>query len=108
RDALLSLVRDEVNVRDVELIGDESDLVDRRGKALPPKIGKRLSAHITCVMAAAREGAVEFNADGSVTLAGVTLAPDEVEIHATPRPGQVGAGDGGLVGVLYTGLYPRR
>ena len=38
-------------------------------------------------MAAAREGAVEFHEDGSVTLAGVTLAPDEVEIQATPRPG---------------------
>ena len=32
-------------------------------------------------------GAVEFHADGSVTLGGVTLAADEVEIQATPRPG---------------------
>jgi len=67
RDALLSLVRDEVNVRDVELIGDESDLVDRRVKVLLPKIGKRLGAQIPAVMAAAREGAVEFNPDGSVS-----------------------------------------
>ena len=106
RDALLSLVRDEVNVRDVELIGDESDLVDRRVKVLLPKIGKRLGAQIPAVMAAAREGAVEFNPDGSVTLAGVTLAPDEVEIHATPRPGTVVAGDEGLVVVLDTELTP--
>jgi hypothetical protein len=55
-------------------------------------------------MAAAREGAVEFNADGSVTLAGVT-SPDEVEIHATPRPGTVVAGDEGLV-VVSTRLTP--
>ena len=106
RDALLSLVRDEVNVRDVELIGDESDLVDRRVKVLLPKIGKRLGAQIPAVMAAAREGAVEFNPDGSVTHAGVTLAPDEVEIHATPRPGTVVAGDEGLVVVLDTELTP--
>ena len=30
RDALLDLVRDELNVKAVELIGDEHDLVDRR------------------------------------------------------------------------------
>jgi isoleucyl-tRNA synthetase len=106
RDALLSLVRAEVNVRDVELIGDESDLVDRRVKVLLPKIGKRLGAQIPAVMAAARDGAVEFHADGSVTLGGVTLAPDEVEIHATPRPGTVVAGDEGLVIVLDTELTP--
>src|SRR6185503_18487256 len=106
RDALLSLVRDEVNVRDVELIGDESDLVDRRVKPLLPKIGKRLGAQIPAVMEAAREGAATFNADGSVTLAGQTLAPDEVEILATPRPGTVVAGDEGLVVVLDTELTP--
>jgi isoleucyl-tRNA synthetase len=106
RDALLDLVRDEVNVRDVELIGDESDLVDRRVKPLLPKIGKRLGARIPAVMAAAREGAATFNADGSVTLAGQTLAPDEVEILATPRPGTVVAGDEGLVVVLDTELTP--
>ena len=44
RDALLSLIRDEVNVREVELIGDESELVERRVKPLLPKIGKRLGA----------------------------------------------------------------
>ena len=106
RDALLALVRDEVNVRSVELIGDDSDLVDRRVKPLLPKIGKRLGAAIPAVMAAAREGNVEFRADGSVTLAGETLAQDEVEILATPRPGTVVAGDEGLVVVLDTELTP--
>ena len=41
-------------------------------------------------MAAARDGEVEFHADGSVTLAGHELAADEVEIQATPRPGHRG------------------
>jgi isoleucyl-tRNA synthetase len=106
RDALLALVRDEVNVRSVELIGDESDLVERRVKPLLPKIGKRLGSAIPAVMAAARDGAVVFNADGSVTLAGVTLAPDEVEILATPRPGTAVAGDEGLVVVVDMELTP--
>ena len=57
-------------------------------------------------MAAARDGAVEIHADGSVTLAGVTLAPDEVEIQATPRPGTAVAHDEGLVVVIDTELTP--
>nr|MBA2300863.1 class I tRNA ligase family protein [Chloroflexota bacterium] len=105
-DELHELFADEVNVQDVELIADGSELVDRRVKPLLPKIGKRLGAAIPAVMAAAREGAVEIGEDGSVTLAGVTLAPDEVEIQATPRPGTAVAEDDGLVVVLDTELTP--
>jgi isoleucyl-tRNA synthetase len=57
-------------------------------------------------MAAARSGAVHFEADGSVSLAGVTLAPDEVEVQATPRPGTAVAENDGLVVVLDTELTP--
>jgi isoleucyl-tRNA synthetase len=104
REALLDLVRDEVNVKWIELIGDESDLVDRRVKPLLPKIGKKLGGAIPAVMAAAREGRFEILADGSVRLGGVTLASDEVEIQATPRPGTAVAHDEGLVVVIDTEL----
>ena len=106
RDELLALVRDEVNVKSIELIGDESALVDRRVKPLLPKIGKKLGAAIPAVMAAASAGDVEILPDGSVRLAGVTLAPDEVEILATPRPGTAVAHDEGLVVVVDTELTP--
>jgi isoleucyl-tRNA synthetase len=105
-DELLKLFADEVNIQAVELIADGSELVERRVKPLLPKIGKRLGAAIPAVMAAAREGAVEIAEDGSVTLAGVTLAADEVEIQATPRPGTAVAEDDGLVVVLDTALTP--
>ena len=39
-DALLGSFADEVNVKAVELIGDESELVDRRVKPLLPRIGQ--------------------------------------------------------------------
>jgi isoleucyl-tRNA synthetase len=106
RKALLALVADEVNVKAIELIGDESQLVDRRVKPLLPKIGKKLGPKIPEVMAAARDGRLEILADGRVELAGVTLAPDEVEILASPRPGTVVAHDEGLVVVLDTELTP--
>jgi isoleucyl-tRNA synthetase len=104
RDDLLELVRDEINVREVILIGDESELVERRVKPLLPKIGKKHGAAIPAIMAAARENAVEHGEDGSVTLAGVTLLPDEVEILAAPRAGTAVAHDEGLVVVIDTEL----
>jgi isoleucyl-tRNA synthetase len=106
RETLLALAADEVNVKSIEVIGDESELVDRRVKPLLPKIGKKLGAAIPAVMAAARENDVEYLSDGSVRLGGVTLAPDEVEILATPRPGTVVAHDEGLVVVIDTELTP--
>jgi isoleucyl-tRNA synthetase len=106
RDALLGLVAAEVNVKSIELIGDESDLVERRVRVLLPKVGKRLGPRIPEVMAAAREGRFRLSADGSVDLAGVTLAADEVEIQASPKPGTAVAHDHGLVAVIDTRLTP--
>jgi isoleucyl-tRNA synthetase len=105
-EELLDLIADELNVKAVEVIGDDSELVERRVRPLLPKIGKRVGAAIPAVMTAAREGAFEINGDGSVTLGGVTLAPDEVEILATPRPGTAVAHDEGLVVVIDTQLTP--
>jgi len=106
RDELLELVRAETNVKTVELIGDESELVDRGVKVLLPRVGRRLGPKTPGVMAAAREGRFEIRSDGSVVLGDVTLAPDEVEIQATPRPGTAVAHDGGLVAVIDTKLTP--
>jgi isoleucyl-tRNA synthetase len=106
REALLALISEEVNIKSIVLIGDESELVDRRVKPLLPKIGKKLGAAIPAVMTAAREGRFEILADGSVRIAGLTLAPDEVEIQATPRPGTAVAHDEGLVVVIDTELTP--
>jgi len=106
REDALEWYADEINVKVVEVLADGSELVDRRVKPLLPKIGKKLGAAIPAIMSAAREGAVEFHPDGSVTLAGVTLAPDEVEILATPRPGTAVAHDEGLVVVLDTIVTP--
>jgi isoleucyl-tRNA synthetase len=103
---LVELIADELNVKAVHVIGDDSELVERRVRPLLPMIGKRLGATIPAVMTAAREGAFEINADGSVTLGGVTLAPDEVEILASPRPGTAVAHDAGLVVVIDTQVTP--
>ncbi|HET7496316.1 MAG TPA: class I tRNA ligase family protein [Candidatus Limnocylindrales bacterium] len=103
-DDLLAIIASEINVKGLEPIRDGSELVERRVKVLLPKVGKRLGPAIPAVMSAARDGAVDIHPDGSVTLAGVTLAADEVEVQATPRPGTAVAEDDGLVMVLDTDL----
>jgi isoleucyl-tRNA synthetase len=103
--ALLGLLADELNVKEVAVIGDESELVERRVKPLLPVLGSRgRGTQIPAVMAAARSGEVEYLPGGGVRLAGVELAPDEVEILATPRPGTAVAEDDGVVVVIDTTL----
>ncbi len=99
---LLELLTDETNVKQVVVIGDELELVERRVRPLLPKIGKRLGAQTQAVLAAARANEVEYLTDGSVRLAGVELSADEVEIIATPRPGTAVAHDFGIVVVIDT------
>ena len=72
----------EQTKRVVELIGDESELLERRIKPLLPRIGPRLGTRVPEVMAAARAGDFEIRPDGSVLVGEVALAPDEVEIQA--------------------------
>jgi len=103
---LLALLTEELNVKSVEIIGDESELVDRRVKPLLPKIGATYGSQIPAIMAAARANEVDYHEDGSVTLAGITLSPDEVEILATPRAGTAVAHDEGIVVVIDTELTP--
>jgi isoleucyl-tRNA synthetase len=105
-DELLALLAEELNVKSVEVMGNESELVDRRVKPLLPKIGAKHGKAIPAIMAAARANEVEYHDDGSVSLAGITLAPDEVEILATPRPGTAVAHDEGIVVVIDTELTP--
>ncbi len=105
-DELLALLAAELNVKSIEIMDDESELVDRRVKPLLPKIGKKHGAAIPAIMAAARANQVEYGDDGSVTLGGVTLGPDEVEVLATPRAGTAVAHDEGIVVVIDTQLTP--
>jgi isoleucyl-tRNA synthetase len=105
-DELLRLLADELNVKTIHLIGDESELVERRVKPLLPVIGRKYGAQVPQIMAAARANEVAYGPDGNVTLGGVTLTRDEVEILATPRPGTAVAHDEGVVVVIDTSLTP--
>jgi isoleucyl-tRNA synthetase len=105
-EALQNILADELNVKSVERVDDASGLFERRVKVLLPKVAKRLGASTQVVMQAARDGKVEFLANGAVSITGAELAADEIEIQAVPREGQHVAEDDGLVVELDTSLTP--
>jgi isoleucyl-tRNA synthetase len=95
-------VLDELNVRGLELIPDESELVERTLYPLLPVIGPRHGAAVGAVMAGARSGSWQLEEDGTVSVGGVTLQPDEFELTARARPGNEVAEDGDLLVALDT------
>ncbi|MDQ2673134.1 MAG: class I tRNA ligase family protein, partial [Chloroflexota bacterium] len=101
---LTTQVLEELNVRDLAPIPDESEMVERSLYPLLPVIGPRHGKAVGTVMAGARTGAWQVNEDGTATVGGVTLQPDEFELTARARPGHEVAEDGDLLVALDTTL----
>ena len=79
------LIADEVNVKRVELspeVGAAGDLVLQ---VVPAVLGPRLGAEVQTVIKAVRAGDWQRGEDGSVTVAGRTLADDEYSLRLVPR-----------------------
>jgi isoleucyl-tRNA synthetase len=87
-EALTDMVRDEVNVKEVVFSSDieqfGSFVLRPNGRLLGPKLGGDTQK----VMAAARSGDWHANADGSVEVAGHTLAEGEFELALHAREGE--------------------
>jgi isoleucyl-tRNA synthetase len=105
-DELRAQITDELNVRDIEWIGDESEMVERSLYPLLPVLGPRRGKAVGPIMAAARNGDWTVNDDGTVTVAGISLQPDEFELTARARPGHEVAEEGDLLVALDTTLDP--
>ena len=103
-DALTAEVTDELNVRALELIGDESEMVERRLYPLLPIVGPRHGSAVGAIMAGARSGGWTLGDDGTVEVGGVVLQPDEFELTARARPRHEVAEEGDLLVALDTGL----
>ncbi|MEM7094382.1 MAG: isoleucine--tRNA ligase [Actinomycetota bacterium] len=95
------LIRDEINVKDVQLSDDldvyASRVLKPHGRVLGPRLGKQMQA----VLGAARAGEWEAGEDGSVVVAGETLTGDEFELALEPKGddavGGLTGGDGVVV-----------
>jgi isoleucyl-tRNA synthetase len=102
--ALTREVVDELNVKAVEVLTDESEMVERTLFPLLPVIGPRRGAVVGAVMAGARSGEWQLLDGGRVAVGGVELEPDEFQLTARARPGHEVAEEGDLLVALDTAL----
>ena len=100
---LEDLIVDELNVKSVEYVADETELCDVSYKAnfktLGPKCGPKMKA-----VAAAIAGMKGFA--GAATVEGVDVSADDVLVTRTPKAGLVVASEGAVVVGLETALTP--
>ena len=90
-EPLAHLVRDEVNVKEVVLTDDLASVGDFTLKPNAKILGPRLGKAVQAVIGAARSGDWVANADGTIAVAGETLAEGEFEMALRPREGTAAA-----------------
>ena len=103
-DRLIEEILDELNAKRLDLISDESGMVERTLYPLLPVIGPRHGRSVAAVMAGARSGAWRLLDDGRAEVGGVTLEVDEFDLTSRARPGHEVATDGDLLVALDTEL----
>ena len=100
---LEDLIVDELNVKSVEHIADETALCDVSYKANFKTLGKKCGPKMKAVAAAI---AAMKSFDGSATVEGVELTAEDVVVTRTPKAGLVVASEGAAVVGLETSLTP--
>ena len=113
---LLDLLADELNVKEIEFVAGEGELVAYQllpvNRVLGPKYGPRFPmVRSALAQVDASEAVARLNAGESLTLTlkdgtEVELAPDEVLVRTQPREGFGVAGQGGMVIALETEITP--
>ncbi len=113
---LLDLLADELNVKEINFVAEEGELVNYRllpvNRVLGPKFGPQFPQVRQALTRLQAAGAVaRLNAGETLELTledgtEVILAPEEVLVQTEPREGLGLAGEGGLVVALDTELTP--
>jgi len=108
---LLDQVRDELNVKAVRLVSDESELVNYTVSAVPSTVGKKYKALFPAIKeklaqmdAAAIAAQVRAGEALQLTVQEqtVTLEPEDVQVHTEARPGYALAEEGGYIVAVNT------
>ncbi|MBN1878133.1 MAG: isoleucine--tRNA ligase [Anaerolineae bacterium] len=113
---LLDLLADELNVKEVDFVDEEGELVEYKllplNRVLGPKFGKQfpqVRKALEKLAAAAAVACLQAGEKLHLTLADsseVTLEPEEVLVQSQAREGYGVAGEGGLVVALDTAVTP--
>ena len=78
--AQLSAVKEELNVKEVELLADESAIAERLGKANARELGPLFGKDTQSIIQAVKAGDFTIAPSGHVSAAGFTLEPGMVEV----------------------------
>ena len=100
---LEDLIEDELNVKSVQFVADETELCDVSFKANFKTLGKKCGPKMK-VVAAAIAAMKSFG--GSAVVEGVELSAEDVLVTRTPKAGLVVASEGEVVVGLETALSP--
>ena len=100
---LEALIEDELNVKDVRFVADETELCDVSFKANFKALGKKCGPKMKAVAAAI---AAMKAFDGHATVEGVELTAEDVLVTRAPKAGMVVASEGPIVVGLETALTP--
>jgi isoleucyl-tRNA synthetase len=100
---LEELIEEELNVKSVVFVADETDLCNVSFKANFKTLGKKCGAKMKAV-AAAIASLEKFEA--GLTVEGVELSADDVLVTRSPKAGLVVASEGSIVVGLETALTP--
>ena len=112
---LESLIEDELNVKTVQFVADETELCDVSYKANFKTLGKKCGPKMKAVAAAiagAAPGIAGLVGQGSgaqppvVVIEGIEIAPEDVLVNRQPKAGLVVASEGPVVVGLETALTP--
>ena len=113
---LESLIEDELNVKAVQFVADETELCDVSYKANFKTLGKKCGPKMKAVAAAIAgnaPGVAGLHGRGAgapepqvVVIEGIEIAPEDVLVTRTPKAGMVVASDGPVVVGLETALTP--
>ena len=100
---LEDLIEDELNVKSVQFVADETELCDVSFKANFKTLGKKCGPKMKAVAAAI---AAMKSFGGSAVVEGVELASEDVLVTRSPKAGLVVASEGEAVVGLETALSP--
>jgi isoleucyl-tRNA synthetase len=94
------LIRDEVNVKRVELTSDVAAAAETQLVLVPRVLGPRVGGGVQALLAAVKEGRWSREPDGGVVVDGRVLEPDEFELRLVPKEGAAAAALAGGAGVV--------
>ncbi len=105
-DDELALLREELNVKTVDLVADAGAIAESYAQVDARKVGPRLGGRVQEIIKAGKAGEFSVEKDGSILIQDVRLAPGEAAVVYRGKEGTDVAADKGVVVSLDTTVTP--